>query len=83
MLNEIKLMKPKSKDKLAGRDSIPGITDTKEEILVYREPEGGWPEPNIEIQDIYKVIHNNMNVTMSDIYKTINKNINYDGGENK
>ena len=60
MLNEIKLMKPKSKDKLAGRDSIQVIVDTKEEILVYREPEGGWPEPNIEIPDIYKVIHNNI-----------------------
>lgn len=66
MLNEIKLMKPKSKDKLAGRDSISVYNCTKEEILVYSEPEGGWSEPNIEIPDIYKVI---------------NKNINYDGGD--
>ena len=59
MLNEIKLMKPKSKDKLAGRDSIQVITDTKEEILVYSEPEGGYGQ-NITMPDIYKVIHNNI-----------------------
>ncbi len=35
MLNEIKLMKLKSKDKLAGRDSISVYSCTKEEILVY------------------------------------------------
>lgn len=80
MLNEIKLMKPKSKDKLAGRDSIQVIVDTKEEILVYREPEGGYGQ-NIKIPDVYKVIHNNMNVSISDIYKVIDKNINYGRGE--
>lgn len=58
MLNEIKLMKPKSKDKLAGRDSIQVIVD-KEEILVYSEPEGGYGQ-NIAMPDIYKVIHNNI-----------------------
>ena len=60
MLNEIKLMKLKSKDKLAGRDSIQVITDTKEEILVYSEPEDSWLEPNIAMPDVYKVIHNNI-----------------------
>lgn len=72
MLNEIKLMKPKSKDKLAGRDSIRVIVDTKEEILVYSEPEGGYGQ-NIAMPDVYKVIHNNVNYNGGDINEKTNE----------
>jgi hypothetical protein len=62
MWKETRIMKPKSNDKLDGMIVTECEEYLKEEgIYVYKEPPGGYKEPEPIMPDIIKVLYNNVN----------------------
>ena len=62
MWKETRIMKPKSNDKLDGMIVTEHEEYLKEEgIYVYKEPLGGYKEPEQFVPDAIKALYNNVN----------------------